>query len=188
MVNRAFIIGNGLSRKDFDLTKLDNEITFGCNALYRDYNPTWLVAIDEKIIKEIYDSDWPDDKFIVPPQDEQFEPAEYNPVRPRSNAGMNAMQEAIKMGYEELFCLGFDFIIQESDYILGNIYDGTNAYGPETKTSIPDSIKRLNYLSWFADQNPSVDFYFLFDSVKYNLQPIMSENCRGMYYDDLQFI
>ena len=49
----AFIIGNGTSREHFDLQKLRKGTVFGCNALYRVYEPDYLVAIDDGIIDEI---------------------------------------------------------------------------------------------------------------------------------------
>ena len=49
-------IGNGESRKDFDLNKLNGHNTIGCNALYRDYTPKILVAMDYKLCHEIYRS------------------------------------------------------------------------------------------------------------------------------------
>ena len=49
-------IGNGESRKDYDLSNLDGHNTIGCNALYRDYTPNILVAMDYKLCHEIYRS------------------------------------------------------------------------------------------------------------------------------------
>ena len=52
---RAAIIGNGISRKDFNLSILKNKKiqTYGCNALYRDFVPDFLVAVGKDIAKEI---------------------------------------------------------------------------------------------------------------------------------------
>jgi hypothetical protein len=56
-MKRAFIIGNGESRKDFDLEKLRaHGKIYGCNALYRDFTPDVLVAVDHGIMHEIYHS------------------------------------------------------------------------------------------------------------------------------------
>lgn len=53
----AFVIGNGESRKNFDLTLLKGKgIIVGCNALYRDFTPDILVAVDSRMIKEIKES------------------------------------------------------------------------------------------------------------------------------------
>ena len=46
----GYVIGNGLSRKGFDLKKLDDCVTVGCNSLYKDYSPSYLVAIDRNMI------------------------------------------------------------------------------------------------------------------------------------------
>lgn len=42
----AYIIGNGLSRKGFNLKKLGKCVTVGCNSIHKDFIPTYLVAID----------------------------------------------------------------------------------------------------------------------------------------------
>jgi hypothetical protein len=166
-MNTAFIIGNGTSRKDFDLTRLKPYGTvFGCNALYRDYPdfsiPDFLVSIDDGIITEIESSDFPSKRFIVPPMDERWEPAECNIGRPRSNAGVNAMREAIKMGHNQLICLGFDFLIADAAQSVSNVYDGTNNYGMEVRANANDNPGRINYVAWLTRSNPDVDFIFIF--------------------------
>ena len=62
----AYIIGNGPSRKGLDLDTLDGT-TFGCNALYRDYSPDYLVSGDSNIIKEICKSEYPKDNECIFP-------------------------------------------------------------------------------------------------------------------------
>ena len=54
----AFIIGNGTSRKSIDLHQLKKNSPpgskiYGCNALYREFEPDYLVAVDSKMIAEI---------------------------------------------------------------------------------------------------------------------------------------
>jgi len=189
-MNTAFIIGNGTSRKGFELTKLKPYGTiYGCNALYRDYFdnsiPDFLVAIDDGIITEIEGSDFPSKRFIVPPMDERWEPAECNIGRPRSNAGINAMREAIKMEYNQLICLGFDFLIQDDKQLLSNVYDGTPNYGPSTRASAADNPGRVNYLQWLVRKNPEVDFIFIFPSIE-NVTKIYGENVFYNTYENLQ--
>ena len=54
-MKRVFCIGNGESRKGFDLEKLRQHGTiYGCNALYRDFMPDVLTAVDHGIMHEIY--------------------------------------------------------------------------------------------------------------------------------------
>lgn len=187
---KAYIIGNGPSRKDFDLNELNNQVTFGCNALYRDYQCTWLIAIDDKIIEEIKQSSYPQQKCIFPPENERWEPADYIPDRrARSNAGMNACIEAIRKGYNELYLIGFDFMIADREYAEGNLFDGTYAYGPETRATYSDTLNRVKYFEWFANKNKDIDFYIVLPDHKFmsNTQthPLDTKNVRGTFFNQL---
>ena len=56
-MSKVFCIGNGESRKDFDLNVLKGKgKVYGCNAIYRDYPDLIdvLTAVDNGIIHEIY--------------------------------------------------------------------------------------------------------------------------------------
>ena len=92
-MDTAYIIGNGPSRKGLDLDTLDGT-TFGCNALYRDYKPDYLVSGDSTIIKEICESDYPVNNQCIFPD---FEP--------------------VPKEYKDTILSGFDpkFTIKESD-------------------------------------------------------------------------
>ena len=50
----AYVIGNGPSRKDFDLNRLkDTGQTYGCNALYRDFMPDFIFSVDAKMTAQM---------------------------------------------------------------------------------------------------------------------------------------
>jgi len=52
-----FCFGNGNSRKELDVDKFKKHGTvIGCNAIYRDYTPDILVALDSRMNHEIYRS------------------------------------------------------------------------------------------------------------------------------------
>lgn len=167
-------MGNGTSRQDVNLFSLKDKGTiYGCNALYREFAPEYkipdyLIAIDNKIAAEIMESNFPPGRFIHPSWEEQYEPAEmYDhkvapPHTPRSNAGMNAMTEAIRAGHNELIMLGFDFLCVDESQCVSNLYDGSYAYGPETRTSATDSRNRMRYLSFFLINNKEITFKFCF--------------------------
>ena len=54
---RVICLGNGTSRQNVDLDKLSLYFTmYGCNALYRDWTPDVLTAVDHGIMHEIYHS------------------------------------------------------------------------------------------------------------------------------------
>lgn len=53
----AFCLGNGLSRQGLDIRAMANwGKIYGCNALYREYTPTALIATDKPIASEIQES------------------------------------------------------------------------------------------------------------------------------------
>jgi hypothetical protein len=50
----GFVVGNGKSRLGFDLKSLSSSgLIYGCNALYRDFEPDVLFSRDAPMIKEI---------------------------------------------------------------------------------------------------------------------------------------
>jgi hypothetical protein len=189
-MNTAFIIGNGTSRKGISLSKMKPYGTiFGCNALYRDYFPEYevpdfLVSIDDGIISEIEGSEFPSSRFIVPPIDERWEPAECNVGRPRSNAGVNAMREAIKMGFDQLICLGFDFLAIDPNQSVSNIFDGTPNYGLNVRANAADNPGRVRYVQWLTNSNPNIDFIFIFPN-DFKVNPLFGKNVYFNTYENL---
>jgi len=204
VLKTAYIIGNGVSRSSFDLMNLKGKgKVFGCNALYRDYVeqdyvlPDYLVAIDNPIIAEIEKSDFPKERFLNPPEDEKWEPVElhwkrsvapgWSPARPRSNAGMNAIQEAIKKGYTTIFIFGFDFLAVSEDVATSNVYDGTACYGLETRANIYDTRNRMKYLGWMIEQNSKVKFRFCYpdEIIKKGIYTPEADNVEVLNFNDL---
>ena len=54
-IESVFVLGNGPSRKNIDISKLDGTV-IGCNACYRDFTPDVICAIDAGIMSDIIDS------------------------------------------------------------------------------------------------------------------------------------
>ena len=162
-MSTAFIIGNGPTRLGVNLHDLVGKgKIYGCNALYRDFDKfDYLVVIDEQFKKLIEmggkEGVVEDTKLILPPDEECVEET----TGRRSNAGMNAMREAIRHGATKLFCLGFDFIIKDEVANTDNVYKDTEGYGEETHATYEDSKHRVNYLHWFMNQNKDVRFTFV---------------------------
>jgi len=205
----AYIIGNGGSRKGFDLLLLKGKGTvFGCNALYRDYQrstpkyvlPDYLVAIDNPIITEIESSDFPSSRVLIPPEDEKWEPVElhwgravnkqWDPQRPRSNAGMNAILEAIKLEYETLYVFGFDFLVVDQNTAMSNLYDGTDCYGLETRANLQDTRNRMKYLGHVIENNPKTNFVFCYpkETIAGGIYNPQAENTCITSFDDLIYL
>ena len=162
-MSTAFIIGNGPSRLPINLHDLVGKgKIYGCNALYRDFDQfDYLIVIDEQFKKLIEmggkEGVVEGTKLILPPDEECVEET----TGRRSNAGMNAMREAIRHGATKLFCLGFDFIIKDEVANTDNVYKDTEGYGEETHATFEDSKHRVNYLHWFMNQNKDVRFTFV---------------------------
>lgn len=72
--NKAIVIGNGASRAGFDLSLIKNHKggllaagalqSYGCNALYRDFAPNFLVAGGDDMLKEIAESGYTNDHIV----------------------------------------------------------------------------------------------------------------------------
>ena len=182
-MSTAFIIGNGTTRKGIDLNDLVGKgELYGCNALYRDFDKfDYLVVIDEQFRKLIEmggdEGVIEHGKLILPPDEECVEET----TGRRSNAGMNAMKEAIRNGATKLFCLGFDFVLVDEEQNTDNIYKDTEGYGEETHATYEDSKHRVNYLNWFMKNNPNVRFTFVIpESTQLFNIGLDLDNCFGM--------
>ena len=158
------VIGNGLSRKGLDLSAFcGTRTTLGCNALYREYLPHYLVAIDAPILAEIR-RDRPATNLVETPYDDQFQPPEFNPICYRNSAGMVAMKYAIDtLESTRLMLLGMDFVLDSAFYATGNIFEGHPAY-ESNKTNFEETLKRCEFFDWFAARHPTVPFEFWFPS------------------------
>ena len=110
----AFLIGNGESRKDIDLNKLKGKGTIiGCNALYRDFTPDVLVAIDPPMIQEIINTGYSiNHYFIIPLKRSRIYEKEkkvYGLLMDRcTTSGGMAIEYAGKVKIDTAYLLGYD--------------------------------------------------------------------------------
>lgn len=147
-MSTAFVIGNGLSRKNIDLTKLP-PTTWGCNALYRDFTPDFLVASDKAMQAEIKESKYYIDNVCY-----------FQDIKPRlehpnirywkqhkksaNNSGVAAIYHALKANNTTIYLLGFD-IINPQKAAHWNIYNQTRNYKratPKVRRETPATIGR----------------------------------------------
>jgi len=182
----AFIVGNGVSRKPIDLhgLKTRGEI-YGCNAIHREFSDCdYIVAIDDGMIKELTEEIHPRSQIIIPPEDERWESAKYNSRRRRSNAGMNAMLEAIRRDNTKLYCLGFDFLLKGS-ISTDNVFKNTPNYGIETHAVESDNYYRIKYLEWFMRDNAQVQFTFVLPNAS-EFATLDASNVSGIFVEDFK--
>lgn len=141
--NKAVIIGNGISRKGFDLSSLTHHKggllasgalqSYGCNALYRDFAPNFLVAAGEEMLKEIANSDYSIDHIVYANAGAILDyPGKYYliPQDPSWNTGAIATYLACFDGHKTVYLMGFDGIDTDSDGY--NVYAGTAGYPDPT--------------------------------------------------------
>ena len=132
----AYIIGE--SRKHFDLYGLPQD-TYGCNALYRDYEPDYLITIDQHMYKEIIESEYADKNIVYTHRQNikrHGDQGHLIPANPSQGAGTTAMHIAIHDGHKNLYCLGFDCAHSGQN---NNVYKDTSGYR-SSNTQVDQSI------------------------------------------------
>ena len=176
----AFIIGNGESRIGFDLYSLPQD-TYGCNALYRDYEPDYLIVVDQMMYKEILQNEY-DQKNTVYTNRNNIKKhggsANLIPNNPHKGAGTTAMHIAIHDGHNRLFCIGFD-CAEDGPNI--NVYKDTSCYD-KSKTSTNLSLWG-NQIYALAHDNPDVTFVFVDGNLPNELMYLA--NCSTISYTQL---
>ncbi len=130
MKSAAFVLGNGTSRKPINLNDLKCKgITFGCNALYRDFSPHYLVAVDTKMVLEITQSGYQYQQQVWTNRNKnskKLKGLNFFQSDKGWSSGPTALHFASTMDVDDIYILGFDFIGIESK--INNIYAGTHNY------------------------------------------------------------
>ena len=129
-MKNVFVLGNGESRLQFPLEKLRTHgKIYGCNALYRDFAPDVLVAIDPHMVEEIISSGYHQTHVCCFANDQRAKTipphclvGEY---RKTQYCGPTAIRLAIaNEGPENIYLIGFDIIERK----WSNVYCGTRGY------------------------------------------------------------
>lgn len=190
MTKRSFVLGNGRSRLNADLKKLkEYGKVYGCNALYREYEPDVLVAVDPKMIVEICQYGYqmnhqvwtnPNSKY------KNFENLNYF-RNPRGwSSGPTALLKACMDGAEEIYILGFDY--HGNNGLLNNIYADTENY---RKSSDPATYHGnwLRQTEHVMKEFPNTFFYRVIDkNTKIIEEWRQLNNFKHIYYDVLHNI
>lgn len=128
--NTAFVLGNGRSRLNIELSLLHRHGTvYACNAIYREFEPDHLIAVDVKMINEIVASGYHNthsvwtnpNKGIINKTNINF----FNPHKGWSS-GPTALWFASSTGYKQIYILGFDY--QGISGKFNNVYADTFNY------------------------------------------------------------
>jgi len=130
----AYVIGNGPSRKGFDLNRLkESGQTYGCNALYRDFMPDFIFSVDTKITVEMCENEVGNKTIHYAPALEVNRKQHKGmlhliPNNPHWISGNAAFWTAGVHGHKNIYLIGFDFREYGKEQ-LNNIYQDTNNYG-----------------------------------------------------------
>ena len=126
----AFVLGNGESRKDINLDKLKKYGTvFGCNAVYRNHSPDYLIAVDPKMISEITQHNYQNTHSVwTNPHKDTNNIQGINFFNPSLgwSSGPTALNMAVEKGFKEIYVIGFDF--GGIDGKFNNVYKDTQNY------------------------------------------------------------
>jgi len=168
--NKACVIGNGISRKAFNLSAVMNQFggllsreklqTYGCNALYRDHSPDFLVVSgdDAGIVTEVANSGYCDNHVVYASAPHiQAHPGKFYliPQDPGWNSGSVATYLAAFDGHARIYLLGFDG--QDTLHYNYNVYAGTAGYQGATNAEADPAFFDITMKQIF-DLYTEVDF------------------------------
>jgi hypothetical protein len=129
----AFVLGNGTSRKPIILDELRGKgKIYGCNALYREFSPDYLVAVDTKMILEINKAGYQRTRQVWTNPNKAFSAFigfnYFNPSKGWSS-GPTALHLASDHDNTDIYILGFDYQgLGEQKDKLNNIYGDSFNY------------------------------------------------------------
>ena len=175
----AFVLGNGTSRKPIELHPLKKfGKVYGCNALYREFEPDYLVAVDVKMILEINQNKWQYNNEVWTNPNKQFAGMQgFHMFQPSKgwSSGPTALWLASTHGHDTIYILGFDFHGLPDPVgnrtKVNNLYAGTRNYKglgePATyfgnwerqTTSTIEGHNHINYIRIVADGDDFVPKY-----------------------------
>lgn len=136
----AVVVGNGESRLAYDLSTLRSELrVFGCNALYRDFIPHFLGAVDIEMTNEIVRAVARQPYVFIGPEGriQQWVQAERDPgglivaeLEPDWTTGPMVLRAAAVLGCDPIYLLGFDVAWTPRESIVNSVYKDTARYAP----------------------------------------------------------
>jgi len=130
----AHVIGNSKSRDKFDLRLLKGQVggaqgvrsvgqSYGCNLIYKDFNPTFLIATNKDICADIAASGYGEDNIVYSNvKNILAHPGSFHlyPNMFTASIGSLALRLACADGHKQVFMVGMTRYGEEDD----NIYIG----------------------------------------------------------------
>ena len=147
----SFVLGNGRSRLNIDPNRLKKSGTvYGCNAIYRDFIPDVLVAVDTKMVIELNEHNvqhitevWTNPNKTI----ENIKGINLFSMSKGWSSGPTALWLAASRTPEKIYILGFDYLgIQNK---INNVYADTLNY---RKSTDPATF----YGNWFRQTESTI--------------------------------
>lgn len=167
--NTAIVIGNGVNRLGFNLSEFKKPSgllgsrtvqTYGCNALYRDFQPDFLVAVGNNgIVDEISNSGYTKENIVYSSSIHLLEyPGKFYllPYDIYADAGTTALYVAAFDEHKRIYMIGFDG--HEPGW-NNNVYAGTNGY--DAKDLSIDPTEWIQNHKQVFDVYDDVDFVWV---------------------------
>jgi len=133
----AFVLGNGTSREPINPENLKSYgKVYACNAIYRTFDPDYLVAVDVKMILELHKAGYhkKNPNIWTNPQKSISRFKEFNFFNPSKgwSSGPTALWLAAQHKYETIYILGFDYKGLKDGQKFNNMYADTPNYKKST--------------------------------------------------------
>jgi len=119
--SQAIAIANGPSRNGFDLTHIANHKgglfgvdrlqSYGCNSIYNEFTPDFLIAIDDEVIANLADSEYTADNIVYVQGENVLKyPGKFYliPQNVSYDAGSLAAYMACFDGHTKVYLMGYD--------------------------------------------------------------------------------
>ena len=196
--NVAFVLGNGQSRLNLNLNALKTQGTiYGCNALYREFEPDFLVAVDTKMVNEIIASGYHKNHSVwTNPNKGITSKSHINLFSPHKgwSSGPTALWMACQQKFSHIYIFGFDY--QGIEGKVNNVYADTFNYKKSQDAATffgnwlsqtEKTVKEYKHINFFRVINPG---QFIPDKLQgiANLQHITFDNFNqkipGCIYKD----
>jgi hypothetical protein len=122
--------------------------TYGCNALYRDFMPNYLIAMDWPIVIDILENNVHNRTNFYTQDNANFNHVSVdvkeninwlkNMAR-RLDSGNSALEVALDHDYDTIYMIGFDYNTNDK---LPNVYHGTSNYARNSTVPAAESMAR----------------------------------------------
>jgi len=184
-------MGNGTSRKHFDVEKLRGKGNiYACNAVYRNFEPDVLIAVDPKMVHEIVADGYHHNHVVWTNYNNGYKNyTNLNYFQPSKgwSSGPTALAKAADDKHKTIYILGFDYMGLNGGKKFNNLFADTNNYKKSKEPATyygnwlrqTESVIRTNTDTQFLRVTNVGDFC--------PGQLNSYDNIRNIDYDELEF-